>query len=51
MKALTDELFLSLSMKNRGILDLKDVDYKALLEEALVSFRCDFEKKGIWPRS
>ena len=32
MKTLTDELFLSLSMKNRGILDLKDVDYKALLE-------------------
>lgn len=50
MKVLTDELFLSLSMKNRGILDLKDVDYKALLEEALVSFRCDFEKKGIWPK-
>ena len=50
MKDMTEELFLSLSMKNRGILDLKDVDYKALLEEALVSFRCDFEKKGIWPK-
>ena len=49
MKSLTDELFLSLSMKNRKSMNKEKIECKRILEEALVSFYCDFEKKGIEP--
>lgn len=49
MKALTDELFLSLSMKNRGIKTLEEIDAKSILEEALVSYYSEFQKKNIEP--
>ena len=49
MKELTDELFLSLSMKSRGVLSLSDIDAKSVLEEALVSFYNEFKKKGMTP--
>lgn len=49
MKDLTDELFLSLSMKNRGIRNISEIDIKSVLEEALISFRFEFEKKKILP--
>ena len=49
MKSLTDELFLSLSMKSRGVLNLSDIDAKSILEEALVSNYKEFEKKGMTP--
>ena len=47
MKEMTDELFLSLSMKSRGVLSLFDIDAKSVLEEALVSFYNEFKKKGM----
>ena len=49
LKSLTDELFLSLSMKSRGVLNLSDIDAKSILEEALVSNYKEFEKKGMTP--
>ena len=49
MKEMTDELFLSLSMKSRGVLSLSDIDAKSVLEEALVSFSNEFKKKGMTP--
>ena len=49
MKSLTDELFLSLSMKSRGVLNLSDIDAKSILEEALVSYYNEFKKKGMSP--
>ena len=49
MKEMTDELFLSLSMKSRGVLSLFDIDAKSVLEEALVSFYNEFKKKGMSP--
>ena len=49
MKEMTDELFLSLSMKSRGVLSLSDIDGKSVLEEALVSFYNEFKKKGMTP--
>lgn len=49
MKALTDELFLSLSMKNRGIKTLEEIDAKSILEEALVSYYSEFQMKNIEP--
>ena len=49
MKEMTDELFLSLSMKSRGGLSLFDIDAKSVLEEALVSFYNEFKKKGMTP--
>ncbi|MDD6840988.1 MAG: HAMP domain-containing sensor histidine kinase [Spirochaetales bacterium] len=49
MKEMTDELFLSLSMKSRGVLSLSDIDAKSVLEEALVSFYNEFKKKGMTP--
>lgn len=49
MKEMTDELFLSLSMKSRGVLSLSDIDAKSVLEEALVSFCNEFKKKGMTP--
>lgn len=49
MKALTDELFLSISMKNRGIKTLEEIDAKSILEEALVSYYSEFQKKNIEP--
>ena len=49
MKSLTDELFLSLSMKSRGVLNLSNIDAKSILEEALVSNYKEFEKKGMTP--
>lgn len=49
MKEVTDELFLSLSMKSRGVLRLSDIDAKSVLEEALVSFYNEFKKKGMTP--
>ena len=49
LKSLTDELFLSLSMKSRGVLNLSDIDAKSILEEALVSNDKEFEKKGMTP--
>lgn len=49
MKEMTDELFLSLSMKSRGVLSLFDIDAKSVLEEALVSFYNEFKKKGMTP--
>ena len=49
LKSLTDELFLSLSMKSRGVLNLSNIDAKSILEEALVSNYKEFEKKGMTP--
>ena len=49
LKSLTDELFLSLTMKSRGVLNLSDIDAKSILEEALVSNYKEFEKKGMTP--
>ena len=49
MKEMTDELFLSLSMKSRGVLNLSDIDAKSILEEALVSNYKEFEKKDMTP--
>ena len=49
MKEMTDELFLSLSMKSRGVLNLSNIDAKSILEEALVSNYKEFEKKGMTP--
>ena len=49
LKSLTDELFLSLSMKSRGVLNLSDIDAKRILEEALVSYYNEFKKKGMSP--
>lgn len=49
MKEMTDELFLSLSMKSRGVFSLSDIDAKSVLEEALVSFYNEFKKKGMTP--
>ena len=49
MKEMTDELFLSLSMKSRGVLNLSDIDAKSILEEALVSYYNEFKKKGMSP--
>ena len=49
MKEMTDELFLSLSMKSRGVLSLSDIDAKSVLEEALVSFYNEFKRKGMTP--
>ena len=49
MKEMTDELFLSLSMKSRGVLNLSDIDAKRILEEALVSYYNEFKKKGMSP--
>lgn len=49
IKEMTDELFLSLSMKSRGVLSLSDIDAKSVLEEALVSFYNEFKKKGMTP--
>ena len=49
MKEMIDELFLSLSMKSRGVLNLSDIDAKSILEEALVSNYKEFEKKGMTP--
>ena len=49
MKEMTDELFLSLSMKSRGVLNLLDIDAKRILEEALVSYYNEFKKKGMSP--
>ena len=49
MKEMTDELFLSLSMKSRRVLSLSDIDAKSVLEEALVSFYNEFKKKGMTP--
>lgn len=49
MKEMTDELFLSLSMKSSGVLSLSDIDAKSVLEEALVSFYNEFKKKGMTP--
>ena len=49
MKEMTDELFLSLSMKSRGVSSLSDLDAKSVLEEALVSFYNEFKKKGMTP--
>lgn len=50
MKNMTEELFLSLSMKSRGVVTLSDIDAKSILEEALVSYLVEFEKKDIIPR-
>ena len=49
MKEMTDELFLSLSMKSRGVLNLSDIDAKRILEEALASYYNEFKKKGMSP--
>ena len=49
LKSLTDELFLSLSMKSRGVLNLSNIDAKSILEEALVSYYNEFKKKGMSP--
>ena len=49
MKEMTDELFLSLSMKSRGVLNLSNIDAKRILEEALVSYYNEFKKKGMSP--
>ena len=49
MKEMIDELFLSLSMKSRGVLNLSDIDAKSILEEALVSYYNEFKKKGMSP--
>lgn len=49
MKEMIDELFLSLSMKSRGVLNLSDIDAKRILEEALVSYYNEFKKKGMSP--
>ena len=49
MKEMIDELFLSLSMKSRGVLNLSNIDAKSILEEALVSNYKEFEKKGMTP--
>ena len=49
MKEMTDELFLSLSMKSRGVLNLSNIDAKSILEEALVSYYNEFKKKGLSP--
>ena len=49
MKEMTDELFLSLSMKSRGVLNLSNIDAKRILEEALVSYYNEFKKKGMTP--
>ena len=49
MKEMTDELFLSLSMKSRGVLSLSEKKEKSVLEEALVSFYNEFKKKGMTP--
>ena len=49
MKSLSDELFISLSMKNRGIVKLSPIDAKSVLEEALLSFFSDFRKNSIDP--
>ena len=50
MKDMTEELFLSLSMKSRGVVTLSDIDAKSILEEALISYLVEFEKKDIIPR-
>ena len=50
MKDMTEELFLSLSMKSRGVVTLSDIDAKSILEESLVSYLVEFEKKDIIPR-
>lgn len=50
MKDMTEELFLSLSMKSRGVVTSSDIDAKSILEEALVSYLVEFEKKDIIPR-
>ena len=50
MKDMTEELFLSLSMKSRGVITLSDIDAKSILEEALISYLVEFEKKDIIPR-
>ena len=49
MKEMIDELFLSLSMKSRGVLNLSNIDAKSILEEALVSYYNEFKKKGMSP--
>ena len=49
MKEMTDELFLSLSMKSSGVLNLSNIDAKSILEEALVSYYNEFKKKGMSP--
>ena len=49
MKEMIDELFLSLSMRSRGVLNLSNIDAKSILEEALVSNYKEFEKKGMTP--
>ena len=49
MKEMIDELFLSLSMKSRGVLNLSNIDAKRILEEALVSYYNEFKKKGMSP--
>ena len=49
MKEMIDELFLSLSMKSRGVLNLSAIDAKSILEDALVSNYKEFEKKGMNP--
>lgn len=49
MKSLTDELFLSLSMKNRGIMEMSEIDAKSILEEALLSFYSQISEKNITP--
>ena len=49
MKEMMDELFLSLSMKSRGVLNLSNIDAKSILEEALVSYYNEFKKKGMSP--
>ena len=49
MKEMIDELFLSLSMKSRGVLNLSYIDAKSILEEALVSYYNEFKKKGMSP--
>ena len=49
MKEMIDELFLSLSMKSRGVLNLSNIDAKSILEEALVSYYNEFKKKGLSP--
>ena len=49
MKEMIDELFLSLSMKSRGVLNLSNIDAKSIIEEALVSYYNEFKKKGMSP--
>ncbi|MGN1164623.1 MAG: sensor histidine kinase [Candidatus Ornithospirochaeta sp.] len=50
MKEVTDELYLSLSMRRTDDLVIGEYDVRAILEEALISMMAGIEKKGIAPK-